>query len=69
MVQKGCSGISSGFDKNDIPSLPGKRYTGSDIRVRDDSMSCAHIAFAIQGPGYNSPDYLAMEIASSVSYF
>ncbi|KAI2810969.1 mitochondrial processing peptidase beta subunit [Blomia tropicalis] len=66
MVQKGFSGVSSGFDKNDIPSLPGKRYTGSDIRVRDDSMSCAHIAFAIQGPGYNSPDYLPMEIASSL---
>ena len=51
-----------------IPDFPSSRYTGSDIRVRDDSMNCAHVAFAIEGPGYNNPDFVTMEIAASVSF-
>jgi len=54
------------YDKNAIPEYPTSRFTGSDIRVRDDSYSAAHVAVSVEGPGYTHPDYLAMEIASSL---
>lgn len=66
-VSKSLAGMKIDFEKNAIPSFPKSRYTGSDIRVRDDSMNCAHVAFAIEGPGYNDPDFVAMEIAANVN--
>lgn len=66
-MEKGFKGITTTYDKSGIPDFPASRYTGSDIRVRDDSMNCAHVAFAVEGPGYNNPDFVAMDIASSVS--
>lgn len=65
-MEKGFKGITTTY-KSGIPDFPASRYTGSDIRVRDDSMNCAHVAIALDGPGYNNPDFVAMEIASSVS--
>lgn len=62
-------GITDSYELNDVPGFPVNRYTGSDIRVRDDSMNCAHVALAIEGPGYNHPDSLVMDIATSVKYF
>lgn len=66
-VSQSFKSVKNTFELNGVPDLPGSRYTGSDIRVRDDSMPVAHVAMAVEGPGYNHPDYLAMEIASSVS--
>ena len=30
-------------------------------------MDAAYVAFAVEGPGYNNPDYVAMKVASSVT--
>merc|ERR1712055_385305 len=32
------------------------RYSGSDVRVRDDDMPFAHVAFAVEGAGWQNPD-------------
>merc|ERR1712210_268436 len=32
------------------------RYTGSDVRVRDDTMPLAHVAIAVEGCGWTNPD-------------
>ncbi|CAK1588124.1 unnamed protein product [Parnassius mnemosyne] len=42
------------------------RYTGSDIRYRDDSQPMAHVAIAFEGPSFSHDDYTIMELASAV---
>lgn len=66
-VEKSMKGMSADYELSAIPGFPTNRYTGSDIRVRDDSMSHAHVAFCVEGPGHNNPDHLVMDIASCVS--
>lgn len=54
--------LDDNFDGS--PIIPTKcRYTGSDFRLRDDSVPFAHVALAVEAPGYESPDHLPLEIA------
>lgn len=48
------------------PHLEPCRFTGSEIRDRDDAIPMAHAAVAFEGPGWTSPDTLALMVASSV---
>lgn len=41
-------------------------YTGSEVRMRDDDMPCAHIAIAFKGPSLTNPDYIPLLLAQSV---
>ncbi|KAF9139565.1 hypothetical protein BGX30_007826 [Mortierella sp. GBA39] len=41
-------------------------FTGSDIRLQDDTMTQAHIAIAVEGCGWNSPDYYTMLVMQSI---
>jgi len=41
-------------------------FVGSDVRIRDDTMNTAHIAIAVEGVGWNSPDYYPMLVMQSV---
>lgn len=41
-------------------------FVGSEVRVRDDTMSTAHIAIAVEGVGWNSPDYYSMLVMQSI---
>jgi processing peptidase subunit beta len=54
------------YDKTEIPILKPCRFTGSDIRVRDDSMPLCHVAIAVEAPGYQDPDYLPFLVANQV---
>ncbi|VDQ08785.1 unnamed protein product [Trichobilharzia regenti] len=49
-----------------MPNIQHCRFTGSDIRDRDDAMPLAHAALAFEGPGWSSPDTLALMVASSL---
>merc|ERR1712027_75828 len=42
------------------------RYTGSDIRARDDSMPLAHIALAVEGCGWTNPDNIPLMVANTL---
>ncbi|KAI5479932.1 hypothetical protein MNV49_002222 [Pseudohyphozyma bogoriensis] len=42
------------------------KFTGSEVRVRDDTMNTANVAIAFEGVGWNSPDYYPMLVASSI---
>ncbi|XP_047544367.1 cytochrome b-c1 complex subunit 1, mitochondrial-like [Vanessa atalanta] len=44
-----------------------QRYTGSEVIYRDDSMPFAHVALAVEVPGYNSPEYLPLYVASCLT--
>lgn len=42
------------------------RYTGSDVRVRDDSMPLAHVALAVEGCGWESADNIPLMVANTL---
>lgn len=42
------------------------RYTGAEVRVRDDDMEAAHIVIAFRGASFASPDYFPLLIAQAV---
>ncbi|OWR43720.1 cytochrome b-c1 complex subunit 1, mitochondrial-like [Danaus plexippus] len=44
-----------------------KRYTGSSIVYRNDALPVAHVAIAVEAPGYNSPEYLPLLLASCLN--
>ncbi|KAL3312279.1 mitochondrial processing peptidase beta subunit [Cichlidogyrus casuarinus] len=68
LAEKHFGDISSTFGEGEgTPDSKPCRYTGSDIRDRDDAMPLAHLAYAIEGPGWCSPDTLALMVASSVN--
>ncbi|KAF5282859.1 hypothetical protein FQA39_LY17480 [Lamprigera yunnana] len=49
-----------------IPTLLPCRFTGSEIRVRDDSIPLAHVAIAVEGAGWTDPDTLSLMVASTL---
>ncbi|CAG2106896.1 unnamed protein product, partial [Medioppia subpectinata] len=65
-VDKSFSKITSLYDKSEIPILPRTRYTGSDIRIRDDAMPLAHIVLAVEGAPRDSNDAIALNLASEL---
>ncbi|XP_033328857.2 ubiquinol-cytochrome c reductase core protein 1 [Megalopta genalis] len=42
------------------------RYTGSEIRVRDDSIPLAHIAIAVEGAGWVDADNIPLMVANTL---
>ncbi|XP_065828961.1 mitochondrial-processing peptidase subunit beta-like [Oscarella lobularis] len=50
----------------DVPKLEPCRFTGSEIRIRDDEMPLAHIAMAVEGVGWTHPDYLPLMVANTL---
>ncbi|KAF5279328.1 hypothetical protein FQR65_LT15401 [Abscondita terminalis] len=53
-------------DCEKVPSLDPCRFTGSEIRVREDSIPLAHIALAVEGAGWTDPDTLTLMVASTL---
>ncbi|KAF8513128.1 Metalloenzyme, LuxS/M16 peptidase-like protein [Hysterangium stoloniferum] len=55
---------------NPIPlgrkSHPATRFIGSEVRIRDDTMSTANVAIAVEGVGWSSPDYFPMLVLQSI---
>jgi processing peptidase subunit beta len=42
------------------------RYTGSEVRMRDDSMETAHVVIALQGASFKNPDYFPLLVAQTI---
>lgn len=42
------------------------RFTGSELKHRDDAIPFAHVAFAVEGCGWNNPDNIPLMIASTI---
>ncbi|KAI0315814.1 Metalloenzyme, LuxS/M16 peptidase-like protein [Amylostereum chailletii] len=45
---------------------PKPDFVGSEVRVRDDTLPTAHIAVAVEGVGWASPDYFPMLVMQSI---
>ena len=41
-------------------------FVGSEVRVRDDTLPACHVAIAVEGVGWNSPDYYPMLVMQSI---
>ena len=42
------------------------RFSGAEVRIRDDSMSTLNVALAVEGVGWRSPDYWPMLVMQSI---
>ncbi|XP_062441683.1 cytochrome b-c1 complex subunit 1, mitochondrial isoform X1 [Rhea pennata] len=60
------SGVPFTYKEDAVPVLPHCRFTGSEIRVRDDALPHAHIALAVEGPGWADPDNVVLLVANSI---
>lgn len=56
----------SGTYTSEIPIIPPARFTGSEIRARDDDMPLAHVAIAVEGCGWENPDNIALMVANTL---
>uniref|UniRef100_A0A8C9VGV8 Ubiquinol-cytochrome c reductase core protein 1 n=1 Tax=Scleropages formosus TaxID=113540 RepID=A0A8C9VGV8_SCLFO len=54
------------YDGDAVPVLSLCRFTGSEIRMRDDAMPLAHVAIAVEGAGANSPDVVPLMVANAI---
>ncbi len=45
---------------------PKTQFIGSEVRIRDDTSPTAHIAIAVEGVGWSSPDYYPMLVMQSI---
>lgn len=56
--------------KNPIPlgrqAHPKTTFIGSEVRIADDESPTAHIALAVEGVGWSSPDYFPMLVMQSI---
>ncbi|XP_064604939.1 LOW QUALITY PROTEIN: mitochondrial-processing peptidase subunit beta-like [Liolophura sinensis] len=65
LAEKHFGNIGGSF-QGEIPSLTPCPFTGSEIRVRDDSMPLAHVALAVEGCGWSNPDNIALMVANTL---
>jgi len=58
--------VSADYEDQPVPVLSPCRFTGSEVRVRDDDMPFAHVAIAVEGPPVGSPDVVPLMVANAI---
>lgn len=66
LAQKHLGDIPWTYAEDTMPALTPCRFTGSEIRHRDDALPFAHVAIAVEGPGWASPDNVALQVANAI---
>ncbi|XP_050069783.1 mitochondrial-processing peptidase subunit beta-like [Anopheles maculipalpis] len=64
LAEQNFSSLSSSVNSN-AEALATYRFTGSEVRVRDDSLPLAHVAIAVEGCGWTDPDNVPLLVAST----
>lgn len=64
LAEQNLGKLDDTFD-GEPPVLSKCRYTGSEVRLRDDSLPFAYFSIAVEGPGYNSADRIPLIIAEN----
>lgn len=49
-----------------IPEIKPCRFTGSEVRLRDDAMPLAHVAIAVEGCGWTDADNIPLMVANTL---
>ncbi|XP_055699466.1 mitochondrial-processing peptidase subunit beta [Phlebotomus papatasi] len=65
LAQKELGKIQNTYDGK-IPKLDPCRFTGSEVRVRDDSIPLAHVAIAVEGCGWTDQDNVPLMVANTL---
>lgn len=65
LAEKELGKLKNSFDGK-APSLSPCRFTGSEVRVRDDTLPLAHIAIAVEGCGWTDQDNVPMMVANTL---
>uniref|UniRef100_UPI00358E1B28 mitochondrial-processing peptidase subunit beta-like isoform X2 n=1 Tax=Myxine glutinosa TaxID=7769 RepID=UPI00358E1B28 len=66
LAEKHLGALPTKYPGDIPPVLPPCRFTGSEVRVRDDGMPLAHVAFAVEGVGWPHPDSVPLMIANTL---
>ncbi|XP_077582941.1 cytochrome b-c1 complex subunit 1, mitochondrial [Stigmatopora nigra] len=66
LAQSHFSGMSFEYEGDAVPVLSPCRFTGSEIRMRDDALPMAHIAIAVEGASAASPDIVPLMVANAI---
>jgi Peptidase M16 inactive domain len=69
--QLGWKQTSRSISSRSVDTAHGRDFnpfssTGSDVRVRDDSMPFAHVAIAVEGCGWSNPDNIPLMVANTI---
>ncbi|XP_049950910.1 mitochondrial-processing peptidase subunit beta [Schistocerca serialis cubense] len=65
LTEKNFSSLSGSYS-DEIPIPTPCRFTGSEIRVRDDSIPLAHVAIAVEGCGWADADNIPLMVANTL---
>ncbi|KAM3877904.1 tubulin monoglycylase TTLL3-like [Diretmus argenteus] len=60
------SGMSFEYEGDAVPVLSPCRFTGSEVRMRDDALPLAHVAIAVEGASAASPDIVPLKVANAI---
>ena len=66
LAEKHFGNITNEYENAAIPLLQPCRFTGSDIRSRDDDMPFVYGAIAVEGAGWDNPDNLPLMVANTI---
>ncbi|XP_068108801.1 cytochrome b-c1 complex subunit 1, mitochondrial [Hyperolius riggenbachi] len=66
LAQRHFGGLSTEYEKDAIPVPAPCRFTGSCVTARNDDLPLAHVAIAVEGPGWNSKDNVALALANTI---
>ena len=66
LAEKHFSGIPSAPSDAPPRAKETPDFTGSEVRMRDDTMPTAHIAIAVEGVGWNDPDYFPALVTQAI---
>ncbi|XP_073431170.1 cytochrome b-c1 complex subunit 1, mitochondrial [Dendrobates tinctorius] len=67
LAHRHFGGLSSEYEDGVIiPVLAPCRFTGSALSARNDDLPLAHVAIAVDGPGWNSADNVALALANTI---
>lgn len=69
LAEQHLGNIRNDYNGTDVAEVmpSGVRFTGSDIRIRDDDMPFIYGAMAVEGAGWDSPDNIPLMVANTVS--
>jgi mitochondrial-processing peptidase subunit beta len=65
LAEKELGKLKNSFDGKP-PILSPCRFTGSEVRVRDDTLPLAHIAIAVEGCGWTDQDNVPLMVANTL---
>ncbi|KAI1287390.1 Mitochondrial-processing peptidase subunit beta [Halotydeus destructor] len=66
LTEKYFGNVKTSYDNVEIPLLSPCRFTGSDIKVRDDDMPFVYGAVAVEGAGWDNPDNIPLMVANTI---